>query len=84
MRGNHQALKLGCAAIYGRKAAIPYPGGTISTPAGDFDTIRYEIRGGSPDNDVYVTRGENRRVVRIDVVGQDMQFLAVPRPASGG
>lgn len=61
-----------------------YPGGTISTPAGDFDTIRYEIRGGSPDNDVYVTRGENRRVVRIDVVGQDMQFLAVPRPASGG
>ncbi|QLC21926.1 hypothetical protein HFP51_06850 [Parasphingopyxis sp. CP4] len=60
-----------------------YPGGEISTPAGDFDTIRYEIRGGSPDNDVYVTRGDNRRVVRIDVVGQDMQFLAVPMPASG-
>lgn len=60
-----------------------YPGGEISTPAGDFDTIRYEIRGGSPDNDVYVTRGDNRRVVRIDVVGQDMQFLAVPMPTSG-
>ncbi len=60
-----------------------YPGGEISTPAGDFDTIRYEIRGGLPDNDVYVTRGDNRRVVRIDVVGQDMQFLAVPMPASG-
>jgi len=40
------------------------------------------LSGGSPDNDVYVTRGDDRRVVRIDVVGQDMQFLAVPMPAS--
>ncbi|MGJ8535656.1 MAG: hypothetical protein ACSHW2_00750 [Parasphingopyxis sp.] len=55
-----------------------YPGGMIETPAGNFDTTRYEIRGGSPDNDVYVTRGDDRRVVRIDVVGQDMQFLAMP------
>ncbi|WP_147297588.1 hypothetical protein [Parasphingopyxis lamellibrachiae] len=55
------------------------PGGVIETPAGSFDTTRYEIRGGSPDNDVYVTRGAaDRRVVRIDVVGQNMQFLAVP------
>jgi hypothetical protein len=59
------------------------PGGTIETPAGSFDTIRYEIRGGAPHNDVYVTRGENRRVVRIDVVGQGMQFLALPEPAEG-
>ncbi|MBC2777279.1 hypothetical protein [Parasphingopyxis marina] len=58
------------------------PGGTIETPAGSFDTIRYEIRGGAPDNDVYVTRGVDRRVVRIDVVGQDMQFLALPDPAA--
>ena len=56
------------------------PGGVIETPAGRFDTTRYEIRGGTPDNDVYVSRGENRRVVRIDVVGQDMQFLALPEP----
>ncbi|MEO1170304.1 MAG: hypothetical protein AAFW97_16490 [Pseudomonadota bacterium] len=55
-----------------------YPGGRIRTPAGRFDTVRYEIRGGTPDNDVYVTRGADRRVVRIDVLGQDMQFLAVP------
>jgi hypothetical protein len=41
------------------------------------------LSGRSPDNDVYVTRGDDRRVVRIDVVGQDMQFLAVPMPASG-
>ncbi|MEM8694965.1 MAG: hypothetical protein AAGE05_02965 [Pseudomonadota bacterium] len=60
-----------------------YPGGRIRTPAGRFDTIRYEIRGGTPDNDVYVTRGENRRVVRIDVLGRDMQFLAVPEPEAG-
>lgn len=59
------------------------PGGMIETPAGSFDTIRYEIRGGTPDNDVYVTRGEERRVVRIDVIGQDMQFLAVPEADAG-
>lgn len=61
-----------------------YPGGRIRTPAGRFDTVRYEIRGGTPDNDVYVTRGEDRRVVRIDVIGQDMQFLAVPQAETGG
>jgi hypothetical protein len=59
------------------------PGGVIETPAGNFDTTRYEIRGGTPDNDVYVSRGEDRRVVRIDVVGQDMQFLALPEPDAG-
>ncbi|MGP1281452.1 MAG: hypothetical protein ACTS1X_00620 [Parasphingopyxis sp.] len=59
------------------------PGGMIETPAGSFDTTRYEIRGGTPDNDVYVTRGEERRVVRIDVIGQDMQFLAVPEADAG-
>ena len=61
-----------------------FPGGRIETPAGSFDTIRYEIRGGSPDNDVYVSRDEDRRIVRIDVIGQDMQFLAVPRADTGG
>lgn len=54
-------------------------GGTIETPAGSFDTIRYELRGGSPENDIYVTRGPERRVVRIDVLGMPMQFLALPQ-----
>ncbi|WP_299321338.1 hypothetical protein [Parasphingopyxis sp.] len=61
-----------------------YPGGMIDTPAGRFDTVRYEIRGGTPDNDVYVTRGDDRRVVRIDVIGQDVQFLAVSESEAAG
>jgi len=55
-------------------------GGMIVTPAGSFDTTRYEIRGGAPENDVYVTHGEDRRVVRIDVIGSELQFLALPEP----
>lgn len=47
----------------------------IDTPGGRFDTIRLEVRGGSPDNDIYV-EPETRRIVRIDVEGQPMQFLA--------
>ena len=57
-----------------------HPGGMVETPAGSFDTTRYEIRGGAPDNDVFVTHGENRRVVRIDVIGSELQFLALPEP----
>ena len=49
----------------------------IETPAGAFDTIRIELRGGSPDNDIYVDQASGR-VVRIDVLGQPMQFLALP------
>ncbi len=57
------------------------PGGTVTTPAGDFETMRYEIRGGTPDNDVYVSvpaPGTLPRIVRIDVLGQSMRFLALP------
>lgn len=52
-------------------------GGEITTIAGTFETIRLEIRGGSPDNDIYVTSNDGlRQIVRIDVVGQPMRFEA--------
>jgi len=51
-------------------------GGTVETPAGAFDTVRYELRGGTPENDIYVSRGAEPRIVRIDVLGQPLQFLA--------
>lgn len=52
-------------------------GGAVETPAGSFDTVRYELRGGSPENDIYVSRGPDPRIVRIDVLGQPLQFLAL-------
>ena len=54
-------------------------GGVVETPAGEFETVCYELRGGSPENDIYLSRGDNPNIVRIDVVGQPLQFLA-PAP----
>lgn len=50
----------------------------IDTPAGAFEAIRFELRGGSPENDIFVTREAPRRIVRIDVLGQPLRFLALP------
>lgn len=52
---------------------------TITTPAGEFQTVRIEQRGGTPPNDFYVEE-ETGRVVRIDVGGQPMRFVALPEP----
>lgn len=49
----------------------------IETPAGAFDTVRIEQRGGSPANDIFVDTATGA-IVRIDVDGQPMQFLALP------
>lgn len=46
----------------------------IETPAGPYTTTRIELRGGSPENDIFVDQ-ETGEVVRIDVLGQDMRFL---------
>ena len=51
----------------------------VETPAGHYTTTRIELRGGSPENDIFVdqTSGE---IVRIDVLGQDMSFLKLAEP----
>ncbi|WP_203290940.1 hypothetical protein [Maricaulis parjimensis] len=49
----------------------------IDTPSGPVETIRLEQRGGQPPNDIFVVP-ETREVVRIDIGGQDMTFLARP------
>lgn len=59
-------------------------GGEVETPAGVYATTRWELRGGMPENDIYVTRGENPQIVRIDVLGQPLQFLKTPNPETGG
>lgn len=46
----------------------------IETPAGPFTTTRIELRGGAPENDIFVD-AESGEIVRIDVLGQDMSFL---------
>ena len=50
----------------------------VETPAGSFETVRFEIRGPQPENDIYVTIGDAPKVVRIDVLDQPFQFLALP------
>lgn len=46
----------------------------VETPAGTYTTTRIELRGGSPENDIFVDQ-DSGEVVRIDVLGQDMRFL---------
>jgi|GEM_PF-1619136 len=56
-----------------------FDGGRIDTIGGSFDTLRLELRGASPENDIYVTDNDGlRQVVRIDVIGQPMRFEAFP------
>ena len=49
-------------------------GGPIDTPLGRFDTYRARVAGGTPENVVYVAKGEQPHIVRVDVVGNDMRF----------
>lgn len=49
----------------------------VETPAGTYQTVRIEQRGGSPDNDIFVDT-ESGTIVRIDIGGMPMQFLALP------
>lgn len=51
---------------------------TVDTPAGSFEATRFELRGGSPENDIYVSVGDSPQVVRIDVLNEPLQFLALP------
>jgi hypothetical protein len=51
----------------------------VETPAGTFQAMRLEQRGGSPANDIFVDTVSGR-IVRIDIDGQPMQFLALPEP----
>ena len=46
---------------------------TVETPAGEFETFVLDLQA-TPQNTIYVTVAEPRKVVRIDVVGQDMRF----------
>ena len=47
----------------------------VETPAGRFATYRIEQRGGTPANDIFIDR-ETGRIVRIDIGGQPMRFVA--------
>lgn len=52
-------------------------GGQVETPSGPVATTRWELRGGTPENDIYVSSEPSPRIVRIDVLGQPLRFLAV-------
>jgi hypothetical protein len=48
----------------------------IDTPAGHFTAMRLEQRGGQPANDIFVDQA-SWQIVRIDIAGMPMQFLAL-------
>lgn len=67
----------------GSVSITAFDGGNIDTLSGNHDTIRLELRGAAPENDIYVTDNEGvRQVVRIDILGQPMRFEAIPAPAT--
>lgn len=53
---------------------------TIEVPAGEFETFIGELKA-QPENVIYITTETPHRVVRIDVIGQDMRFERLPAPA---
>lgn len=48
---------------------------TVEAPAGIFETYKVAVRGGNPENNVYVTKSLPRKIVKIDVLGRPMYFL---------
>ncbi len=48
---------------------------TVEAPAGTFDAYKVAIKGGTPENIVYVSKSLPRKIVRIDVLGQPLHFL---------
>ncbi|MBD8528214.1 hypothetical protein [Pseudomarimonas arenosa] len=55
-------------------------GGPVQAGDSALDTLRYELRGSSPENDIYVSKQTPRKVLRIDVLGTDLQFRAPATP----
>lgn len=56
---------------------------SVETPAGLFDAVRIELRGTTPGNDLFVAV-DSGRLVRLDVVGQPVQYLALPDQDGAG
>ncbi|GAB4517591.1 MAG: hypothetical protein Tsb0010_01800 [Parvularculaceae bacterium] len=48
---------------------------TVETPAGVFEARRMTFEGGSVGNVIYVAEGDAPKIVRVDVLGQNMTFL---------
>ncbi|GAB4183663.1 MAG: hypothetical protein Tsb002_05990 [Wenzhouxiangellaceae bacterium] len=54
----------------------------ITTPAGEFETYRVQIKGGDPEQVVYVTTQQPRRIVRMEVVNQPWVYQLLPERRS--
>jgi len=63
LSGHHEEIRL-----------VPEGFADIETPTGEFQTQLIGVRGGSVENLLYITLNENPRLVRVDVVGQDMRM----------
>nr|WP_262693595.1 hypothetical protein [Kordiimonas aquimaris] len=47
---------------------------TVKTPAGTFEAHKVNLKGGTPENIIYVSKALPQKIVRIDVVGQPLHF----------
>ncbi|GEM_PF-5313246 len=50
----------------------------VVVPAGTFNALRLEITGGDPANVVYVSQESPRQVIKIQIMGQPMEFVLLP------
>ena len=55
-------------------------GGLVDSPEGAIEALRYELRGASPENDIYVSKETPRRLLKIDVLGTALQFRLPTSP----
>lgn len=47
---------------------------TVETPAGTFEAHKVNLKGGTPENVIYVSKSLPQKIVRIDVIGQPLHF----------
>lgn len=57
---------------------------TVSVPAGEFEVWQISQRGGTPENTIYLSTAEPRRIVRFDVSGAPirLELMAPVDPAA--
>jgi len=51
--------------------------GEVTVPAGTFDALKVSYSGGNPSQVFYITKGEKRKIVKIEIPGQPWEYQLV-------